>query len=376
MRKSSVGSPGFTLIELLVVIAIIAILAAILFPVFAKAREKARQNTCLSNQRQIATMMLMWCQDHDETLPQAQTVWGDLSMDSKVLQCPTKGSKTPNAYVYNGQLNGVALGDIIDPVITPFTADGKHTATASPVTYDNVSYGTTDIDPRHNGNTMVSYVDGHVASTQGIPLGMIAPSVGFSVNGTLKDWTKTYTGSIRNNAWTDLSATATYASGPNKIQGLVIAQSDYQFVGDNLALGQLSQYTLSLDFCPSTLNANTIEICTLLEKDNNKGLCYVKLSTTQFYCQFGNNADATNLTLYSTTKPEVGKWYHIRVTAKDNDKVQLYINGTLENSKTYTVIPKGNSAIVKSRIYLGRVLTNTALGTFSDFRIYPAVGEI
>jgi len=60
---------GFTLIELLVVIAIIAILAAILFPVFARAREKARQTSCLSNMKQIGLAFMMYTQDYDETLP-------------------------------------------------------------------------------------------------------------------------------------------------------------------------------------------------------------------------------------------------------------------------------------------------------------------
>src|SRR5690348_7030313 len=60
---------GFTLIELLVVIAIIAILAAILFPVFALAREKARQSVCLSNFKQIGTGVMMYVQDYDDTYP-------------------------------------------------------------------------------------------------------------------------------------------------------------------------------------------------------------------------------------------------------------------------------------------------------------------
>ena len=76
---------AFTLIELLVVIAIIAILAAILFPVFAQAREKARQTSCLSNEKQLALAVLQYVQDYDETMPPACTNamdnpsfhWGD-----------------------------------------------------------------------------------------------------------------------------------------------------------------------------------------------------------------------------------------------------------------------------------------------------------
>src|SRR5689334_18307951 len=63
------GKSAFTLIELLVVIAIIAILAAILFPVFAQARAKARQISCLSNMKQLGTAFMGYVQDYDETYP-------------------------------------------------------------------------------------------------------------------------------------------------------------------------------------------------------------------------------------------------------------------------------------------------------------------
>jgi len=91
---------AFTLIELLVVIAIIAILAAILFPVFAQAREKARQATCISNHKQIGLALLQYVGDYDETYPQAwSTGYGNIWYN--MVQ----------PYIKNGdQYNGVAYG--------------------------------------------------------------------------------------------------------------------------------------------------------------------------------------------------------------------------------------------------------------------------
>src|SRR5260370_11597723 len=88
---------GFTLIELLVVIAIIAILAAILFPVFAQARKKARVTACVSRMRQLGTAWMMYAQDYDETyspsdrrnpvIPSADAIGPSLK-DDEIRRCP------------------------------------------------------------------------------------------------------------------------------------------------------------------------------------------------------------------------------------------------------------------------------------------------
>jgi prepilin-type N-terminal cleavage/methylation domain-containing protein/prepilin-type processing-associated H-X9-DG protein len=115
MLPSTVRSPqsvrsGFTLIELLVVIAIIAILAAILFPVFAQAREAARKTSCLSNMKQIDLAWQMYAQDYDETFPLVSEC-----IDGTDSNCNRQGNywlTTVDPYMKNGGTDQVWIAKV------------------------------------------------------------------------------------------------------------------------------------------------------------------------------------------------------------------------------------------------------------------------
>ncbi|HEY3329296.1 MAG TPA: DUF1559 domain-containing protein [Capsulimonadaceae bacterium] len=142
---------AFTLIELLVVIAIIAILAAVLFPVFATAREKARQSSCASNEKQLGLGFLQYAQDYDEAMPSGQTSSGG-DFGAGVLGCGWAGEVYPYLkavgvymcpsdstaqmiksaagqivesvdYAYNANLPTVNVSKIIEPTRTVLLAE-------------------------------------------------------------------------------------------------------------------------------------------------------------------------------------------------------------------------------------------------------------
>jgi prepilin-type N-terminal cleavage/methylation domain-containing protein/prepilin-type processing-associated H-X9-DG protein len=185
---------GFTLIELLVVIAIIAILAAILFPVFAKAREKARTSSCQSNLKQIGISVAMYVQDYDEKYPLAiggtppaiymlTELLDPYIKNAQVWQCPSKEraidttaiGKTSVSYAPDvgtsvpagsatGRLfgapaagtNSAALADIASPATQASACDGSGSV---PATLVPLSIGE---DARHNSGLNYLYCDGHV----------------------------------------------------------------------------------------------------------------------------------------------------------------------------------------------------------------------
>lgn len=184
---------GFTLIELLVVIAIIAILAAILFPVFAKAREKARQSSCLSNVKQIMLSAMQYAQDYDERLPAGYyNNWNATNpytpemglmpyiKNTQIFVCPSATGTTitnnlvtpvvpyPCSYGFNINQQG-AMGAITSPATMMYVVDcynvwldsvaniyqrlagagiAKYNGTGSPTNW-------------HNDGVNVGYLDGH-----------------------------------------------------------------------------------------------------------------------------------------------------------------------------------------------------------------------
>lgn len=211
---------GFTLIELLVVIAIIAILAAILFPVFARARENARRASCQSNLKQVGLGLMQYTQDYDERLPRSRTdnialpagpggtpaanpaatnvPWHFIIQpyvkSFQLFKCPSNtatnfvnnsNNLVPRSYVSNGQ-SGTMPGDVGGTTPMP---SGRNTALSeidSPATtvlvgevkdradpefwFSNNSVGNNDLMLGHLGTTNILYADGHVKAHKPVSL--------------------------------------------------------------------------------------------------------------------------------------------------------------------------------------------------------------
>jgi len=161
------GAPLGRLIEMLVVVGILAVVAAVLFPVFAKGREKARQSSCLSNVKQLVLGTLEFANDHDGALPSAfnwQRSVEPYLKNSQIFQCVSTEAKPGVNYAMNASLSGRKLDSIAKP--------------NEAVLIYEVQNGQPAL--RHNGGMNVGYVDGHVKWVKGGPPDYMGPATSIS----------------------------------------------------------------------------------------------------------------------------------------------------------------------------------------------------
>ena len=182
---------GFTLIELLVVIAIISILAAILFPVFARARENARRASCQSNLKQIGMGFIMYVQDYDERYPMAEwtvspavdgawpVILQPYLKSTQIFHCPSNSADVGSSYILNNYFIEQSEATIDSPSTTLLVTEGQlytggvYSMTNAATDYGlNADYTLYDQTgrlndssknlPRHLGTSNILWADGHV----------------------------------------------------------------------------------------------------------------------------------------------------------------------------------------------------------------------
>jgi prepilin-type processing-associated H-X9-DG protein len=145
---------------------VLPILAAILFPVFAQAREKARMSACMSNEKELAMAMMMYAQDYNDCLPPASK-WADVSgayvRSKTIFKCPAAIEQNLG-YAFNRALDAKPMGTIDEPSMIPELFD------ANAISW-NAAGGPEIASLRHNRGLNVAFADGHVKwlqSTQGL----------------------------------------------------------------------------------------------------------------------------------------------------------------------------------------------------------------
>jgi prepilin-type N-terminal cleavage/methylation domain-containing protein/prepilin-type processing-associated H-X9-DG protein len=202
-KERELRKRGFTLIELLVVIAIIAILAAILFPVFAKARERARQATCLNNCKQIAVAVMQYTEDWQETFPMCGR--GPYAWPRELLQYTGNDKMVWHCPV-------VAMNDKTNPAVNYVVNDMPEVCTGGAelcgtfVDSDPVTFSLAPGFSTYTANSLATPPFGTVAWAVkgGVKMGMVqqpSAKVFFTEDGSNRNWTNSPSPSRPLDSW-------------------------------------------------------------------------------------------------------------------------------------------------------------------------------
>jgi len=366
---------GFTLIELLIVIVIISILAGLLFPVFARVREKGRQSACMNNQRQIVMAIQMNAHDNEEKMPDAGKVWSAINLPAGTLLCQSSATQA-NSYVYNNFVANTSLAKIADASEMPLTIDGRHQESTVPATYANVAYTAADIVYRHDKTVIVGYCDGHVKRVPSVDLipGLQAQLGCDEMTGVTVDDDSGHacTGTLNNN----MTWVAGKTGGALHGDGI----SSYVSLADSTTLNSLHQgsYTLSVWFDPddtpsgTSLDANDGAYALLMKSGASLGLRYNHAGTVSFIHECGGQ----EVSVTSSTSLTIGAWSLITGVVNSGQRtLLLYINGSqaryLDLSATAPPYDSGTSPWYIGIANPGAAQTQwCARGAFDDVRLY------
>ena len=405
MVKQNRLNRGFSLTELLVVIAIIAITTAILFPVLTKAREKARQGSCMNNLRQISVGMSVYSTEHEDLLPTTANWNKQFTNNAKILTCPS--APTINVgYAYNANLSGKDLAHIAKPSETMLAIDGGHNinidtnwakgleawysadtgvqdngngkviswAPRTPPYSDGTNltsgyYQSSDAVLRHDEKACMSFVDGHVEMLAQVPdNGDIAAGSTFIQN--------------------DIAKAPTFkASGIN-------GQESIHF---DTNAGTFLQTTAGVGMAASPINFNRGDMTIIMVRNMGVDTYATVLATPGFVLRGGEimakvngstdyveglfPEQTTNKHIVFVTMKQYGTGYKIGVRYNSDDYQSGFALATKSSLNGITPLILGNDPLnwptmscpatmdVAELLVYNRVLTNSEMNTvYSMFR--------
>jgi len=154
---------GFIIAEPLI---ILVTTTALVTPMLLQNKQPSPVKTCVSNQRQLATAVLMYTYENDEIYPEADDIWNSVGVRGKVLKCPSDKNRADAAYAYNANIANSSIEALKNPEEIVISADSDRE--------DNLMTSVADVVKRHKeNNVVISFADGHVKAVSEYSLNFV-----------------------------------------------------------------------------------------------------------------------------------------------------------------------------------------------------------